>query len=339
MSYKKHEHMSHKRLNEFEHAKIIAIVDNDGKIIGYDYTLTRKANDFFADPEDRKKYQAITVKPVACESMSELKEKFRVAEEFLRFGATLAAEKAQKSMKSIVWGRGSTEWMWHVDDNGMIHDGHIGLLNFRKLHCFKPSPQAHGIKVSRPHLQVVDEKTVSELKVDDRVQLCIINRRKVTQVEDGDLTFHKLPPLTVWATVVSKHTEMWVHVKGRDKHFFQHHLVGQIDDGTLIEFNPKHVIQQEQPVESESESESDESDCDIDGCDGCVDEPVLEDFLEKMTKIKSELCDRPEPETALEPEPSDEEAPEQQPEPEEDILPVAPPLRRRSDLPGWKSRR
>ena len=282
MPYKKFVRES-ERDNEFEHAKIIAIVDRDGMIKGYDYTITREARDFFADPEDKKKYEAITVKPVACESMSELQEKFRVAEEYLCWGASLEGLQAHKSMKSIVWGRGSTEWIWHVNDNGMMGDVHMSPHTL-KLHGCKPSPHAHGIEVKHEDLKVVNEDLKeAEYKVGDRIQLCLINRAKYDVDREGETTKTELPPRDFWVTIQAKRTKMWVH---EEDHFFQDELVGMDgDDGDLIEFNPKHVIQHRPkrfkdmtPVEQAKwfTSGSNNSDSDSDG-DSDSDDSVSDD--------------------------------------------------------------
>ena len=288
MPYKKFERSS-ERYNKFAHAKIIAIVNQNGEIQGYDYTLTRHANDFFADPEDRKKYEAITVKPLACESMGELQEKFRVAEEFLRWGAVLATAEAQNSMKAIAWGRGSTGWMWYVEDNGMIGDPN--MTPNPEPHGCKPSPRARGEEVSHADLQVVNEKLITaDYKVGDRIQLCIINRKELKMI--GNKYFaYKLPSRQLWVTIESKHTEMWAYDttfeddEEEKEHFFQDLIIGQVDgEQSRIEFNPKHVIQHS-PMTAVEPSDSDSSDDEY--------EPALDDKLCHITmKLKLELMEK-----------------------------------------------
>jgi len=259
MSYKKFVRES-ERTNEFKYAKIIAIVDKEGAIKDYDWTLTQYADDFFADPEDRKKYKAITLKPVVCESMTELKEKFRVALEYLRLGAALTKPEAKKTMKRLKEGKGSAEWRDWINDSGMldgipadIPDAYL-RCKYAPHHTFKASPRARGVRADRPNLHVVDENLKeAEYKIGDRIQLRIINRSSYAE-SDGFVMGKKieLPPLDVWVTVEACHWEMWTkdvhwgeYEKGEegDYTFVQHEILGRMDDETLIEFNPKHVIE------------------------------------------------------------------------------------------------
>ena len=176
MSYKKFVRES-ERTNEFKYAKIIAIVDKEGAIKDYDWTLTQYADDFFADPEDRKKYKAITLKPVVCESMTELKEKFRVALEYLRLGEVLTTPEAKKTMKCLKEGRGSAEWHNWINDSGMLDGIKLESPEDYGSHSFKASPRARGVRVDRPDLHVVNENLKeAEYKIGDRIQLRIINR-------------------------------------------------------------------------------------------------------------------------------------------------------------------
>jgi len=368
MSYKKHERDS-EHYNEFEHAKIIAIVDKDGEIQSYDWTLTQNANDFFADPEDRNKYAAITVRPVTCESMAELQEKFRVALEYLRLGAALVTPKAVEMMKSLKEHRGSVEWMNGVNDCGMMSPLGIPQRTYVS-HRLKVSPRARGKFVDfayetaaedEPSLRVVNELKEAAYKLGDSIQLSIVP----AEILKGCERRRK-----VWVTVVACHSSMWTKDEEVD-YFLQHEFIGKREgDGWLIQFNPKHVIQHVSCAKPEPES-SDES-----GHSDSDDEPLRkvikltfeqtdENLLRLRTWInsdpisesesesddeqrqrwaeffKSGQCDRSVRQTGPALEPSGEAEQEQQAPPPEYIVPPPAPklLRSRRRLPGWKSRR
>jgi len=352
MSYKKYERESN-RYNEFKHAKIIAIVNKDGEIQRYDWTLTLKARDYFADPEDRKKYAAITVRPITCESMAELQEKVRVAMIYLRLGAALATPEAKCTMKRVKEDTGAVDWQICINDRGMVHQLEIEHGPFLKPidHCpFQVSPWARGVYVDRPHLRVLNEELkTAEYKMGDRIQLCVCWKRKSENI---------------WVTIEARHTEMWFKEdkdEDEDYHFYQDEFIGRKDgDGGLIQFNPKHVIQHLHEPQSDHDDEhiaklqkwinsdpmSSESDCSDD------EEPVLGGLVpcritingsgngmmnrKRVIEMIEQQSGASPPESKPTPEPSDEAEQEQQAPPPEYIVPPQAPklLRSRRRLPA-----
>lgn len=295
------------RVNKFEHAKIIAIVNQDGEVMGYDYTLTQYANDFFADPEDRRKYKAITVRSVICESMSELQEKARVALTYLRLGAALTTSDAKKTMKRLKEHLGSADWHNHVNDCGMMLP--LSISEDPSPLGIKVSPWARKEQVNfayahsdyLPHLRVVSEELKeAEYKLGDRIQLCIV---------PGQLHKGRKRRKNIWVTVVACHDEMWTQGEEDDEeddYFIQDVFIGRDGAGELIQFNPKHVIVhipsastdsdklcgfvlrkvvKSSPPESESETSESESESESDNDDP---EPVLGEQLPARTILYSE---------------------------------------------------
>jgi len=254
--YKKFERRS-ERYNKFEYAKIIAIVNQDGEVMDYDYTLTQNANDFFADPEDRKKYKAITLRPVACENMSELQEKFRIALTYLRLGAALTTSDAKETMKRLKEHCGSADWQNAVNDCGMMiplgiyeeatFDLEFTWVRNKRVEFVHVSPLARGMSVyltydpceSSSSLRVVNEELKeADYKLGDRIQLCVDPPQE--DPDEGDM------PKEMWVTVVACHREMWMNddEDDEDDYFVQDVIIGREDGGNeLIQFTPKHVIQ------------------------------------------------------------------------------------------------
>ncbi len=279
-------------------AKIIAIVDQDKVVKGFDYTLTEDAQDFFADPEDRKKYKAIVLKHVGCESMGELHAQFRTALTYLRVGAALTTKT------------------WNEDT-----DGTIGGIGYPIPHGCKLSPQARGELVfgpDGPQLMVVDTKLrYAEYKIGDRVELCINNQPFLKFNSDNNPVKFRQPYM-FWVIIVAMHTDPRNHLS----------VTGQRDNGILIEFKPENVIQHNPLSWIEPKPFVDDiSDSDSDDC------KAFPDWLFPKVKIIEQQNDAVPPVTAPTPEPSASVQPLPQPQPppalqEQSGLPLPPTLQR-----------
>jgi len=112
--------------NVWKHGKIVAIVEvNTGKTVSYDYMTARNLKDYFADPEQLKKYDVILIKNLPSASESELKAKFVDALGYLSVGMHLQSPEGRKNMMHLAQGRCSYEWMWWVNEVGYVEDFHI----------------------------------------------------------------------------------------------------------------------------------------------------------------------------------------------------------------------
>ena len=302
MTFKKFKRPS-ERSNKFEHAKIIAIVDH-GEVIGYDWTLTQNADDFFATRQDRQKYKAITLKPIACESMSELREKFRVALTYLQVGAALTTPRAKDVMKSLKEYNGSAEWHNAVNDCGVLIS--LGIYEDKIVDPIPHvSPLARGKFVDfaykrdeiSPSLRVVSMLNEADYKLGDRIQLCIDPPLEVND-----------KPKEVWVMVVACHQEMWTNDDhdDDDDDFWQDVFIGRKDGSNkLIRFTPNHVIQHKDHTTQAAEfakwlimkggptNDSDSDDC-----------KAFPDWLFPKVKISEQQSDAAPPVTAPTPEPS-----------------------------------
>ena len=370
MPYKKFVRES-ERDNEFEHAKIIAIVNMDGEVMGYDYTITLEANDYFADPEDRKKYRAITVKPVMCESMSELDHAFTKAMEYMQFAHFIMSTHGKNVMRRIASCKISADGQGFVNDHG-VGWGRISYIP--SVEC-KVSPLARC-----PNIRYLDGLAVVNPDIKEA------NYRLGDQVLVSDCSKKRL------VTIEACHSEMWFRDDG-DDHFVQDVYIGRMyidanHSTRLILFNPEHVYSHKGREQEMTQAEygawltSGKSDSDDPVLGGFLrkvvkpgqrsdaipsesesdnDEPVLGDplpyrmtitgpsgngmtncMMKVMEKIKLEQrSDASPPESEPTPEQSGEADPEQAEvaAPAEQIVPPqAPMLRRRCDRPGWKPR-
>ena len=189
-----------------QYAKIIAIVDkNTGELHSYRWSIARENHDYFADPEDRKKYLAVTVKHLQCESISELKAKFEMARDYLKADFL-------PMLKGTVQGRYNPKQLRYINRVGMMKWERISLV--RKI---RASPLAHGEEevYGEEDMRVINnsEMMAMDYKPHDRVLVCESH-------------------LNQWLTIVACHeTDDDTVIIGRDS-----------KDDELVQFRSKHVL-------------------------------------------------------------------------------------------------
>ena len=150
-----------------QYAKIIAIVDkNTGELHSYRWSIARENHDYFADPEDRKKYLAVTVKHLQCESISELKAKFEMARDYLKADFL-------PMLKGTVQGRYNPKQLRYINRVGMMKWERISLV--RKI---RASPLAHGEEFEEPELLVNSNPKAVQYELDDHVLLAAVDECK-----------------------------------------------------------------------------------------------------------------------------------------------------------------
>lgn len=203
-----------------EYAKIIAIVDRKtSKVNNYDWSVARDHDDFFADPEDRKKYLAITVKNLRCDSIAELKAKFEVALEYL-------TADFLGTIEDVVKGAYKRKGIRDINKKGLIDYTQEPLV-WRRI---RAAPLAHGVWFEGYPLVVNSNynQAMLESKYDGHHWIVV---RKRYKLDDHVMLMVEGQPEPRWFSIESCHGDEYI---GR--------RIGGCNPDEMCQFSSKHVF-------------------------------------------------------------------------------------------------
>ena len=146
-----------------QYAKIIATVDKEtGRVNNYNWSIARDNQDFFANPEDRKKYFVLTVKNLRCDSIPELQAKFEAAKEYLEADFLGNIKDMAKGLKRVQ----------DINQKGLMGYEKEIRVHWRVL----ASPLAHGKWVDQGlEFLVNSSPQTAQYKLRDHVMLQVEN--------------------------------------------------------------------------------------------------------------------------------------------------------------------